>query len=140
MHLQAAQADPFACGAQVRHGVACRCGAVLRVGQGQLRHDLAAPCDGNDFTTLHALDQGQLRVAERQTDGKWHVNQWAKKAVLLGFRLKDMEMQSGGPQGGGWWDKVDTKFAHVSEDAMRATGIRVVFGRSGAWIMSARLK
>ena len=49
--------------------------------------------------TLHALDQGQLRVAERQTDGKWHVNQWAKKAVLLGFRLKDMEIQTGGPQG-----------------------------------------
>ena len=51
-------------------------------------------------STLHALDQGQLRVAERQADGNWHVNQWAKKAVLLGFRLKDMEVQTGGPQGG----------------------------------------
>jgi 2,3,4,5-tetrahydropyridine-2-carboxylate N-succinyltransferase len=49
-------------------------------------------------TTLDALDQGQLRVAERQADGQWHVNQWAKKAVLLGFRLKDMEPMPGAPQ------------------------------------------
>ncbi|MEO0914880.1 MAG: 2,3,4,5-tetrahydropyridine-2,6-dicarboxylate N-succinyltransferase, partial [Pseudomonadota bacterium] len=59
--------------------------------------------------TLNALDSGTLRVAEKQ-GAEWHVNQWAKKAVLLGFRLKDMEPQSGGPQGGGWWDKVDSKF------------------------------
>jgi 2,3,4,5-tetrahydropyridine-2-carboxylate N-succinyltransferase len=38
------------------------------------------------------------------------VNQWAKKAVLLGFRIQDMAIQDGGPQGGGWWDKVDSKF------------------------------
>ncbi|MYK32311.1 MAG: 2,3,4,5-tetrahydropyridine-2,6-dicarboxylate N-succinyltransferase, partial [Boseongicola sp. SB0670_bin_30] len=36
--------------------------------------------------TLTALDAGRLRVAERRDDGTWHVNQWAKKAVLLGFR------------------------------------------------------
>jgi len=36
--------------------------------------------------TLNALDSGTLRVAEKQADGSWHVNQWAKKAVLLGFR------------------------------------------------------
>ena len=60
--------------------------------------------------TLLALDSGKLRVAERQADGQWHVNQWAKKAVLLGFRIQDMGIQTGGPQGGGWWDKVDSKF------------------------------
>ena len=76
--------------------------------------------------TLDALDTGTLRVAERQADGKWHVNQWAKKAVLLGFRLKDMELQSGGPQGGGWWDKVDSKFAGWGEDRWRAAGFRAV--------------
>ena len=32
--------------------------------------------------TLNALDSGKLRVAERQENGDWHVNQWAKKAVL----------------------------------------------------------
>ncbi|MFP1643659.1 2,3,4,5-tetrahydropyridine-2,6-dicarboxylate N-succinyltransferase [Pontitalea aquivivens] len=77
-------------------------------------------------STLHALDQGVLRVAERQADGKWHVNQWAKKAVLLGFRLKDMEVQTGGPQGGSWWDKVDSKFAHWGEAQWKAAGFRAV--------------
>ena len=46
--------------------------------------------------TLNALDGGGLRVAERRKNGDWHVNQWAKKAVLLGFRIKDMEQQHGG--------------------------------------------
>ena len=51
--------------------------------------------------TLNALDSGTLRVAEKQSSGDWHVNQWAKKAVLLGFRIKDMEIHSGGAQAGG---------------------------------------
>jgi len=76
--------------------------------------------------TLAALDSGSLRVAERQTDGKWHVNQWAKKAVLLGFRIKDMEVQSGGPQGGGWWDKVDSKFAGWGASDWKSAGFRAV--------------
>ncbi|SFS21053.1 2,3,4,5-tetrahydropyridine-2,6-dicarboxylate N-succinyltransferase [Yoonia litorea] len=76
--------------------------------------------------TLHALDSGQLRVAERQDDGNWHVNQWAKKAVLLGFRIKDMEPQSGGPQGAGWWDKVDSKFKGWEAADWQAAGFRAV--------------
>ena len=76
--------------------------------------------------TLEALDTGALRVAERQADGSWHVNQWAKKAVLLGFRLHDMEPQSGGPQGGGWWDKVDSKFKGWGENRWRDAGFRAV--------------
>ena len=76
--------------------------------------------------TLNALDSGKLRVAEPGADGQWHVNQWAKKAVLLGFRIKDMELQPGGPQGGGWWDKVDSKFAGWGENEWRAAGFRAV--------------
>ncbi len=76
--------------------------------------------------TLEALDGGTLRVAERQTDGTWVVNQWAKKAVLLGFRLKDMELHNGGPQGGGWWDKVDSKFHGWTPENWRAAGFRAV--------------
>ena len=76
--------------------------------------------------TLSALDGGALRVAERQADGAWHVNQWAKKAVLLGFRIKDMERQEGGPQAGGWWDKVDSKFAGWGDNQWRAAGFRAV--------------
>ena len=76
--------------------------------------------------TLEVLDKGKLRVAERGPDGQWAVRQWAKKAVLLGFRLKDMEMQSGGPQGCGWWDKVDSKFHGWAEDDWREAGFRAV--------------
>ncbi len=76
--------------------------------------------------TLNALDSGSLRVAERQADGAWHVNQWAKKAVLLGFRLKDMAQQSGSPQGGAWWDKVDSKWKDWGDDQWKAAGFRAV--------------
>ncbi|HEX9858817.1 MAG TPA: 2,3,4,5-tetrahydropyridine-2,6-dicarboxylate N-succinyltransferase, partial [Paracoccaceae bacterium] len=79
-------------------------------------------------STLNALDSGSLRVAQRQADGNWHVNQWAKKAVLLGFRLRDMEHQSGGAQGGGWWDKIDSKFKGWGETQWRAAGFRAVHG------------
>ncbi|ETX27627.1 2,3,4,5-tetrahydropyridine-2,6-dicarboxylate N-succinyltransferase [Roseivivax isoporae] len=76
--------------------------------------------------TLAALDSGTLRVAERQADGAWKVNQWAKKAVLLGFRIKDMEKHSGGPQGGGWWDKVDSKFEGWKKKDWKEAGFRAV--------------
>lgn len=76
--------------------------------------------------TLNALDGGNVRVAEKRADGSWHVNQWAKKAVLLGFRIKDMEHQSGGPQGSGWWDKVDSKFAGWGAKEWKVAGFRAV--------------
>ena len=76
--------------------------------------------------TLNALDAGRLRVAERGDDGTWHVNQWAKKAVLLGFRLKDMELQEGSPQGAAWWDKVDSKWKGWDDNRWRAAGFRAV--------------
>ena len=76
--------------------------------------------------TLNALDSGKLRVAEKGEDGNWVVNQWAKKAVLLGFRIKDMEQQDGGPQGSGWWDKVDSKFKGWGDNQWKAAGFRAV--------------
>ncbi len=93
--------------------------------------DTITPATGGETreaieATLDALDTGALRVAERQADGQWHVNQWAKKAVLLGFRIKDMEPQSGGPQGSGWWDKVDSKFKGWGENRWKDAGFRAV--------------
>ncbi|MDC0136077.1 2,3,4,5-tetrahydropyridine-2,6-dicarboxylate N-succinyltransferase, partial [Sulfitobacter sp.] len=61
-------------------------------------------------------------------NGDWHVNQWAKKAVLLGFRLQDMGEQSGGPQGSNWWDKVDSKFKGWGPAEWKAAGFRAVPG------------
>ena len=79
-------------------------------------------------TTMNALDSGQLRVAERRENGDWHVNQWAKKAVLLSFRLNDMEQISGSNGGTSWWDKVPSKFAGWGDVEWRAAGFRAVPG------------
>ena len=61
-------------------------------------------------TALGLLDRGEARVAERQQDGTWIVNQWLKKAVLLSFRINPMDVIKGGPGDSVWWDKVPSKF------------------------------
>ena len=78
--------------------------------------------------TLTALDSGKLRVAEPRDNGEWHVNQWAKKAVLLSFRLSDMEMIEGSNGNASWWDKVPNKFAGWGENQWAAAGFRAVPG------------
>ncbi len=77
---------------------------------------------------LDLLDSGQARVAEKQADGNWQVNQWLKKAVLLSFRLNDMTVISGGPGKAVWWDKVASKFAGWSAARFREAGFRAVPG------------
>jgi 2,3,4,5-tetrahydropyridine-2-carboxylate N-succinyltransferase len=75
---------------------------------------------------LAALDTGSLRVAEK-IDGRWQVNQWLKKAVLLSFRLSDMAEIPGGPgERSPWWDKVPSKFAGWGAAEFRAAGFRAV--------------
>ena len=75
---------------------------------------------------LDLLDAGKVRVAEKQ-NGAWVVNQWLKKAVLLSFRLNDMEIMPG-PGASSWWDKVPSKFANWGENRFRAAGFRAVPG------------
>jgi len=77
-------------------------------------------------TALSAMDTGALRVAEKGADGVWHVNQWAKKAVLLSFRLNDMTPIAGGPGNATWWDKVPSKFDGWGEQQWTAAGFRAV--------------
>src|SRR3954453_23203289 len=77
-------------------------------------------------TALDLLDRGHARVAERQADGKWHVNQWLKKAVLLSFRLNPMEIIKGGPGQAVWWDKVPWKFDGWSAVDFEKAGFRAV--------------
>lgn len=76
---------------------------------------------------LNLLDSGARRVAEK-VDGAWQVNQWLKKAVLLSFRLNDMETIPGGPGGAHWWDKVPSKFTGWGENRFREAGFRAVPG------------
>jgi 2,3,4,5-tetrahydropyridine-2-carboxylate N-succinyltransferase len=77
---------------------------------------------------LALLDSGRARVAERQADGRWQVNQWLKKAVLLSFRLNDMSVIPGGPGQAVWWDKVPSKFDGWGDGEFRAAGFRAVPG------------
>ncbi len=77
-------------------------------------------------TALDLLDKGAARVAERQADGKWHVNQWLKKAVLLSFRLNPMEIVRGGPGEAVWWDKVPSKFDGWRAADFEKAGFRAV--------------
>lgn len=81
--------------------------------------------------TLTALDNGSLRVCEKHDDG-WTVNQWAKKAILLSFRLNDMALMDGGPAGDmdicNWYDKVPSKFLNWSEAEFKHAGFRAVPG------------
>jgi 2,3,4,5-tetrahydropyridine-2-carboxylate N-succinyltransferase len=82
------------------------------------------------------LDSGEARVAEKGPGG-WRVNQWLKKAVLLGFRLNPMEAIPGGPGGAQWWDKVPSKFAGWDSARFAGAGFRAVPGaivRRGAFV------
>ena len=76
--------------------------------------------------TLNLLGNGALRVAEKKASGEWVVNQWTKKAVLLSFRLREMELQKGGPQNSTWWDKVDSKFKDWGETEWKKKNFRAV--------------
>ena len=75
---------------------------------------------------LDLLDSGAARVAQKQGDGRWQVNQWLKKAVLLSFRLNDMSVMRGGPGKSVWWDKVPSKFDGWTAAKFRKAGFRAV--------------
>jgi 2,3,4,5-tetrahydropyridine-2-carboxylate N-succinyltransferase len=77
---------------------------------------------------LEGLDRGDLRVAQK-IGAAWSVNQWLKKAVLLSFRLNDMEVIAGGPgEATPWYDKVPSKFAGWGANRFAAAGFRAVPG------------
>ena len=86
----------------------------------------SAPAEVRDAVehVLNELDAGRLRVATRESVGQWTTHQWIKKAVLLSFRLKDNAIIQSGELG--FYDKVATKFAGLSESELKATGVRVV--------------
>lgn len=86
------------------------------------------------------LNSGKLRVATREGVGQWTVHQWIKKAVLLSFRLKDNAVMKAGDLA--FFDKVQTKFAHLSDAELKATGVRVVppaVARRGSFIASGAI-
>jgi 2,3,4,5-tetrahydropyridine-2-carboxylate N-succinyltransferase len=92
--------------------------AVSTTTRGEVREAVEAALD--------LLDRGAVRVAERQADGRWTVNQWLKKAVLLSFRLNPMDIISGGPGQSSWWDKVPSKFEGWGAVDFEKAGFRAV--------------
>ena len=67
-------------------------------------------------TVLAGLNDGSIRVAERQSLCIWNVNLWVKKAVLISFRLEDNQVMSangtnGFPQ---FYDKVPTNLHNIA--------------------------
>jgi len=97
------------------------------------RRDEVGPTTQGDVrkaveAALDLLDRGAARVAERAADGRWRVNQWLKKAVLLSFRLNDMSVFPGGPGRAVWWDKVPSKFDGWDAERFRVAGFRAVPG------------
>ena len=62
---------------------------------------------------LELLEQGQLRVAEPDDEGKWQVHEWIKQAILLYFRVRDNSVMPGA--GSYCQDKVPLRFANPME-------------------------
>lgn len=84
--------------------------------------------------TLNQLDNGELRVAEKQNDD-WVVNEWLKMAVLLSFRMNENQIIDAGYTK--FYDKVAPKFSCMNEDEIKQQGARIVpsaIARHGAYI------
>jgi 2,3,4,5-tetrahydropyridine-2-carboxylate N-succinyltransferase len=84
---------------------------------------------------IERMESGHLRVAEPDGKGGWSVNEWLKKAVLLYFRVQDMELVESYPSP--FWDKIPLRFEEFDEAAFRKLGVRVVPGviaRRGSFI------
>ena len=84
--------------------------------------------------TLSSLDEGSIRVAENN-DNDWTVNEWAKKAILLSFKLnQNKQIETGYTK---FYDKVESKFLHTSEEYLKENNIRIVpqaIARYGSYI------
>jgi 2,3,4,5-tetrahydropyridine-2-carboxylate N-succinyltransferase len=97
----------------------------------------SAPGETRDAVehAIQLLDDGGVRVAEKDQGGAWVTQEWLKKAVLLFFKLHDNQVISGGNTN--YFDKVPQKFAGWGEQMFREAGVRVVppaTVRKGAYI------
>ena len=73
--------------------------------------------------TIELVDQGKIRVANKK-DGKWIVNQWIKKAILLSFKINKMQILRGPYTS--WYDKVPGKSVNWKEEDWKKAGYRHV--------------
>ena len=76
--------------------------------------------------TIESLDQGKIRVSEKKGDN-WIVHEWIKKAILLSFRVNEMETLNG-PYSS-WYDKahlIKGKTAGWNKEDHIKAGFRMV--------------
>ena len=102
----------------------------MKFAPGNTPQDVRAAVD----EALGLLDSGSERVAEKR-DGRWVVNEWLKKAVLLSFRINDNQTVEAGFTR--FYDKVGLKYAAYDAERFRADGVRVVppaVVRRGAYV------
>jgi 2,3,4,5-tetrahydropyridine-2-carboxylate N-succinyltransferase len=102
----------------------------MKFAPGNTPQDVRAAVD----EALGLLDVGSERVAEKR-DGRWVVNEWLKKAVLLSFRINDNQPMDAGYTR--FYDKVGLKYATYDAERFRAEGVRVVppaVVRRGAYV------
>ena len=86
------------------------------------------------FHTIHLLDKGELRVAEKQATA-WITHQWIKQAILLYFKLQPNQLFEAGYTN--FFDKVPLKFNETHKHELANSGIRVVppaHIRQGAYV------
>lgn len=98
--------------------------------------------NANDFKAAEELvseviakmSEGQISVCEKK-DGNWQINEWVKKAILLNFRVSDMQIYDANCMK--WYDKVPPKFGAEDEEKLKNSGVRMVpgaFVRDGAYL------
>jgi 2,3,4,5-tetrahydropyridine-2,6-dicarboxylate N-succinyltransferase len=73
-----------------------------------------------------ALRRGEIRAAERDADGNWHVNSWVKQGILLGFRMGVMVEISKPSETLKYFDKDTFPLRPMTLD----DGVRIVIGGS----------
>lgn len=107
----------------------------------QITTETTGKLRGAVHQTLDLLDSGDVRISYKDEDGVWQVNEWAKKAILLSFRLNDMSLIESDINFDGvpanWYDKVPSKFCGWDEKRFKQAGFRAVpgcFVRHSAYI------
>lgn len=73
-----------------------------------------------------ALRRGDIRSAEKDSDGNWHANSWVKQGILLGFRMGKMVEMSKPTETLQFFDKDTFPLRPMTID----DGIRIVMGGS----------
>lgn len=74
--------------------------------------------------TLQALNEGRLRIANQEAQGRWCVNEWVKKAILLYFRLQPNALLREGVSV--YYDKIPLKFTDYTSEQFQQESLRVV--------------